>query len=153
MLSRASCLLLLSACAGMKSAGGSRTSCRCCCRRFIMTAHALMTEEAFLNLSHNNKGFSQFERNLLSPVFRPSSSGDVLDVWKHAGEGNGQLLLLCADNLQVETQTAQEPHLSFPLTVLDVTHFSKVVCPNFYQLESNIRILAAWKQIRLSFNL
>lgn len=41
--SRLSCLAL-SGCVGTKSAGGSRTNWRCCCRRSIMTAHALRSQ-------------------------------------------------------------------------------------------------------------
>lgn len=42
---RLSCLLTSSWCAGMKSAGGSRTNWRRCCRRSIKTAHALTQRE------------------------------------------------------------------------------------------------------------
>lgn len=42
-------------------------------------------------------------RYLLSAISRPSSSGDIFSTREQAGEGNRELLFLCADNL-METQ-------------------------------------------------
>lgn len=43
---------------------------------------------------------------VLSAVFRPAGSGDVLGAGEQAAEGNRQLLLLHADDLKVKQQEA-----------------------------------------------
>lgn len=96
------------------------------------------------SLARSTQGHSLFA------VARPADPGDVLCAWKQGGEGDGQLFILCAHNLERTDTVEALHHLLQQENTREGggTHSSLVVRLYLHQFDGGLGVFATWQCVR-----